>query len=216
VNHHREGTALTIRFLLILLERENKMRAVPLLFSAVLTVGASTSAFAAASLSDAAGRYTLSADRSSLAFSIHSVAGAGISGKFGRFTGLIDIDPSDVGGSSVTITIMPASVKTGQERIDSFLKSNAVFDVADNPAIRFRSTAVRRTGEKTATITGLLTARGHTGPATFNAELSSLSGNAISFHVSGRVFRSPYGMDVGTPIYSNVVNFEMELVGKRR
>jgi polyisoprenoid-binding protein YceI len=192
------------------------MRAATLLFSAAMTVGVSAPAFAAISLSDAAGRYTLSPDRSSLAFSIGGVGGAGISGKFGRFTGLIDIDPSDVGGSSVTITIMPASVKTGQERIDSFLKSNAVFDVADNPAIRFRSTAVRRTGEKTATITGLLTARGHTGPATFYARLSSLSGNSISFHVSGKVFRSPYGMDVGTPIYSNVVNFDMQLVGRRK
>jgi len=192
------------------------MRAAMLLFSAVLMVGMPVPVFAAASLSDAAGRYTLSPAGSSLTFSIRSVTGAGINGKFDRFTGLIDIDQRDVDRSSVTITIMPASVETGQERIDSFLKSDAVFDIADNPAIRFRSTTVRRTGERTATITGLLTARGHTGPATFNVELSSLSGNTISFHVSGKVFRSPYGMDVGTPIYSNVVNFDMQLVGRRK
>jgi polyisoprenoid-binding protein YceI len=192
------------------------MRGAILLLSMGLIFGTPASAWAAANLSDAAGRYTLSPDRSSLAFSIRSVAGAGINARFRQFTGLIDIDPRDVGRSSVAITIRPASVETGQERIDAFLKSDAVFDVADNPTIRFRSTAVRRTGEKTATITGLLTARGHTGPATFHAELVSLSGRAISFHVSGNVFRSPYGMDVGTPIYSNVVNFDMELVGRRR
>jgi hypothetical protein len=30
------------------------------------------------------------------------------------------------------------------------------------------------------------------------------------------VLRAPYGMDVGTPIYSNVVQFDMELKGKRQ
>jgi hypothetical protein len=29
------------------------------------------------------------------------------------------------------------------------------------------------------------------------------------------VLRSPYGMDVGTPIYSNVVQFDMRLKAKR-
>jgi polyisoprenoid-binding protein YceI len=29
------------------------------------------------------------------------------------------------------------------------------------------------------------------------------------------VLRSPYGMDVGTPIYSNVVRFDMELKARR-
>ncbi len=192
------------------------MRVATLFFSMGLILGASVSVSAAANLSDATGRYAISPDNSSLAFSIRSVAGAGISAMFRQFTGLIDIDPRDVGRSSVMITIRPASVATGQERIDTFLKSDAVFDVADNPAIRFRSTSVRRTGEKTATITGLLTARGHTGPATFHAELSGLSANSISFRVIGKILRSPYGMDVGTPIYSNVVTFDMRLTGRRR
>lgn len=192
------------------------MRTAALLSFVALTIAAPAPALAATNLSNVAGHYALSARTSSLGFSISSVAGAGISGKFRQFNGWIEIDPKNINRSSVTITIMPASVVTGQQRVDSFLKSDAVFDVADNPTIYFRSTAVRRTGEKTASITGLLTAHGHTGPAVFNAELSSLSGNAVSFHVSGKVFRSPYGMDVGTPIYSNVVNFDMELVGKRR
>ncbi|RWB26073.1 MAG: polyisoprenoid-binding protein, partial [Mesorhizobium sp.] len=37
----------------------------------------------------------------------------------------------------------------------------------------------------------------------------------IRFHVTGQVLRSRYGMDVGTPIYSNVVDFDMTLTGRR-
>ena len=83
-------------------------------------------------------------------------------------------------------------------------------------AISFRSSGIRRTGDRSATITGMLTARGHTSPATFEAELEDMGKGWISFHVTGHVLRSPYGMDVGTPIYSNVVQFDMELKGKRQ
>jgi polyisoprenoid-binding protein YceI len=184
------------------------------LIAALLAVVFNAAAGAAA-LSDAAGRYAISPAGSSLAFSIVSVGGPGIHGRFARFGGDIDIDRRDIGRSSVAITIVPESVETGQSRVDDFLKSNAVFDVANEHAITFRSTSVRRTGERTATVRGSLTARGHTGPATFQAELADIGAGWISFHVQGKVLRSPYGMDVGTPIYSNVVQFDMHLKAKR-
>jgi polyisoprenoid-binding protein YceI len=169
---------------------------------------------AVADLKDAAGHYAITPAGSSLAFAVDSVAGKGISGKFTQYSGSIVID-GDIGRSSVRITIVPASVETGQDRVDAFLKSNAVFDVASEDAISFRSSSIRRTGESTAIIAGMLTARGRSKPATFQAELEGMSKSAISFHVTGKVLRSPYDMDVGTPIYSNVVQFDMRLKAKR-
>lgn len=176
-----------------------------------------SSAFAgSAALSDAAGHYAISAAGSDLAFSIGSVGGTGIHGRFTRFSGEIDINPANIARSRVAITIVPASVETGQSRVDAFLKSDAVFDVATQHAITFRSASVRRTGDRTATVEGALTARGHTRPATFEAELAGMGAGWISFHVRGKVFRSPYGMDVGTPIYSNVVQFDMRLKARQK
>jgi len=166
-------------------------------------------------LDDAAGRYAITPSGSSLAFAIDSVAGKGISGKFARYDGSIVIDRGDLAHSSVRITIVPASVETGQDRVDAFLRSNAVFDVANERAINFRSSSIQRTGERSAMIVGTLTARGHSKPATFQAELDDVGKGWISFHVTGKVLRSPYGMDVGTPIYSNVVQFDMRLKAKR-
>ena len=34
--------------------------------------------------------------------------------------------------------------------------------------------------------------------------------------ITGKVLRSRYGMDVGTPIYSNVVDFDMDFSAARR
>jgi polyisoprenoid-binding protein YceI len=47
-------------------------------------------------------------------------------------------------------------------------------------------------------------------------KLTSWTGRAIGFNVSGNIYRSRYAMDVGTPIYSNVVRFDMTIEGQRR
>jgi polyisoprenoid-binding protein YceI len=172
-------------------------------------------AFAAVSLRDAAGSYTVTPASSSVRFSIGKLGGGGLNGAFARFKGNIRIDNSDVGRSQVNFTIFPESVGTGQGRIDDFLRSDAVFDAANAPEIQFRSTSVTRSGATTALVTGQLTARGKTFPEKFVAELNGLKAGTIEFRVTGKVLRSRYGMDVGTPIYSNVVDFDMTLKGRR-
>ncbi|KQZ82768.1 polyprenyl-pyrophosphate binding protein [Mesorhizobium sp. Root157] len=172
-------------------------------------------ASAAVSLSTAAGRYAISQNGSSIRFSIANVGGGSLNGAFAHFTGTIRIDNRDVTRSAVSITIFPESVATGESRIDAFLRSDAVFDTANERSLEFRSTSVQRTSGTTALIAGRLTARGKTFPEKFTAELSGLKSGRIEFHVTGRVLRSRYGMDVGTPIYSNVVVFDMTLTGRR-
>lgn len=170
---------------------------------------------AAVSLSEVAGRYVINQNGSSIHFSIANAGGGSLKGDFSRFSGTIRLDNNDVGRSAVAITIFPESVATGESRVDDFLRSDAVFDVANEKEIMFRSTGVQRTGDDTALITGRLTARGKTFPEKFSVELAGLKSGNLQFHVTGKVLRSRYGMDVGTPIYSNVVVFDMMLTGRR-
>lgn len=172
-------------------------------------------AAAAVSLGDAAGRYVVSTGGSTIGFAIPKVGGGALSGTFGRFKGDIQINGQNIAGSRVDITIFPDSVRTGESRTDAFLKSDAVFDTAREKQIEFHSTTVKRTGDNTAVVSGPLKARGRTGNETFNVELRNLSNGTISFRVTGKVLRSRYGMDVGTPIYSNTVDFDMTLAAKR-
>jgi len=194
-------------------EDEMLVRAIGLAFLLAI-FGISTPA-AAASLAEAAGAYVVGTGGSTIRFAIAKIGGGALTGSFGRFKGDIEIDGSDVAGSHVNFTIFPDSVRSGEARTEAFLKSDAVFDTAHEREIRFRSATVRRTGDATAVVSGPLTARGRTSTETFNVELKSLGKGGISFRVTGKVLRSRYGMDVGTPIYSNVVDFDMVLAARR-
>lgn len=100
-------------------------------------------------------------------------------------------------------------------RVEDFLRSSAVFDSAEYPAITFRSIRVMPTGADTARIDGILSARGTSHEESFKATLVRHVGRDVVFHVVGDVFRSRYGMDIGTPIYSNVAHFDMVVQGHR-
>ena len=173
-------------------------------------------AVAAPRLDEAAGRYSIAPRGSAIAFTVDRLGGGGIKGSFARFAGEIDIDGRDIRRSHVDFVIFPESVATGTERVDSFLRSDAIFDATHAKKISFRSTKIVRVGDTIAKVSGVLTARGKSRTETFTVELTKFNRSAINFHVRGKVLRSPYGMDSGTPIYSNVVNFDMNLTGRRR
>ncbi|MGN8019442.1 YceI family protein [Phyllobacterium sp. 22229] len=182
--------------------------AIPLLFAiAPALANADT-------LADVAGRYRIDAS-SRIGFVVEQIGGGGISGDFKKFSGVFALNNGDISRSSIEFTLFPESVNTGQSRIENFLRSDAVFDAQNFPTVTFKSTHITQTSANTATIDGILTARGKSSPASFQASLATHDRNAIVFHVEGKVMRSRYGMDVGTPIYSNVVQFNMTIHGQR-
>ncbi len=165
-------------------------------------------------LSDVAGRYEIE-HSSNISFSVSQITGGAITGSFEQFSGTFLLNPSDVSRSRVVFTLRPASVVSGQARVENFLRSSAVFDSTDYPAITFRSIRVVPISTETARIDGILSARGNSHEETFKATLVRHRGRDIVFRVVGDVFRSRYGMDVGTPIYSNVAHFDMVVRGHR-
>lgn len=165
-------------------------------------------------LADVAGRYKIDAS-SRIGFAVAQIGGGGISGDFKKFSGVFALNNNDISRSSIEFTLFPESVNTGQSRIENFLRSDAVFDAQNFPTVTFKSTHITQTSPNTATVDGILTARGKSSPASFQASLATHDRNAIVFHVEGKVMRSRYGMDVGTPIYSNVVQFNMTIHGQR-
>ena len=172
-------------------------------------------ALADALLSQASGRYRIDSAKSWIGFSVGQVGGGGIKGTFGEFAGKFEINGRDISRSKVEIRIVPASATTGNKRVEDFLRGRAVLDAERNPEVIFRSTKVTRTGPQSAVLEGLLTARGQEKPAVFNIELIKRSRRRIVFHVTGDIRRSAYDMQIGVPIYSNIVKFDMTLTGRR-
>lgn len=184
------------------------------LSAALVTIAATVEAKAPA-LTDAAGNYRI-ANSSRIHFSVGQTGGGGgIAGNFAKFSGAFQID-GNIERSSVEFTLYPDSVRASERRIEDFLRSSAVFDTANFQTVTFRSTSVRQTGPDSATVEGALTARGKTRKERFAVRLTDWDKRSISFTIRGSIRRAPYGMDVGTPIYSNVVEFDMNIKGVRR
>lgn len=165
-------------------------------------------------LSRLTGRYAIEST-SSVKFSVAQVGGGAITGMFEKFSGDFILHPDDIARSFAMFKLLPASVVTGEPRVEEFLRSSAVFDTAEFPEILFRSFRVEPSGQNTALISGILSARGKMHEETFRATLIEHDGRNVAFRVEGDILRSRYGMDVGTPIYSNVVHFDMVMRGRQ-
>jgi len=167
-------------------------------------------------LEQAAGRYAIVPENSEIAFLVPAVGGRGIQGRFTEFRGEFIIDRRDPARSQVAITIRPGSAATGQGRVDRFILGPSVFDAGRYPEAIFRSTAVAQTGPQTATVEGVLTAKGVSRPIRLTATLLSLRGREAAFEVAGEFPRSWFGMAAGVPLYRDAVRLSVIVTGRRR
>jgi polyisoprenoid-binding protein YceI len=92
-----------------------------------------------------------------------------VRGRFREFSGVIDVEevPEE---SSVDVTIVAASIDTGDEDRDRHLRMPDVLDVERFPEIRYRSTSVRAEDTDRWKVTGDLTLRDVTRPVTLDVE----------------------------------------------
>ena len=151
---------------------------------------------------------------------------AGVSLQHGEFTvseGVLTIDPEDVESAKLEVTIQAASVATGVEALDKHLKSSDFLNVEAHPEITFVSTAVKRTGDMTAEVTGDLTLHGVTKPATLEVTLihrgahpvaqfiDYYKGNWLGFRATTEIDHQAFGVgSFSTGPISIEINTEMK------
>ncbi len=165
-------------------------------------------------IADSAGRYKID-PASQLRFSVAQVGGGGIEGRFTRFSGIFSLDGQNIARSKVDFVLQADGIDVADPRIADFIRSDAVFNAAKYPEIIFRSTRIRKTGANTAHVEGNLTARGMTRIVGLEVEFQGREGRVIRFRAAGRMSRALFGMEVGTPIYSNMVVLDLDIAGKR-
>ena len=78
----------------------------------------------------------------------------------------------DIEKSSVDVIIDAPSFSSGFEALDKHLKSKDFLEVETYPTITFKSTSVKKTGEKTLDVTGDLTIHGVTKSVVLKAEMT--------------------------------------------
>lgn len=165
-----------------------------------------------------AATYEIDTSHTYLGFSINHL---GFSTTYGRFTdvsGTITFNEENPEASSVEVQIVPASLYTGHEERDKHVRGKDFLNVEEFPEMSFKSTAIERTGEKTAKITGDLTLHGVTTPVTLDATFTKMGDypmqegvKAIGFDATGTLKRSDFGIETFLPAIGDEVTITISL-----
>jgi len=148
------------------------------------------------------------------------------SAEFHAIDGGVTFTPDALTATRADVTVKVDSIDTGFEALDTHLKSGDFFDAETYPEIRFVSTGVEQTGERTAKLTGDLTLRGVTKPVTLDVTVVNYGahpvgafydfykGQWLGARAETVVKRSDWGIDAFIPIGSDeirvVISTEMK------
>jgi polyisoprenoid-binding protein YceI len=117
--------------------------------------------------------WTIDPNHSEVDFTVRHMSLTNVHGRFGKVTGTIQLDQSDLSKSSVQVTIDVSGVDTGVANRDNDLKGANFFNVAQYPTATFTSTSVSKSANGSAnglTVAGNLTLHGITKPVTLEVE----------------------------------------------
>ncbi len=169
-------------------------------------------------------RYVIAPDSARLSFRVHRLGLFDSVGRFDAVSGVLAARPSSSlspPGGELSVTIRTASIGADSKSLIGTLRGPDFFDVARYPEIRFVARGVMPVPGTTARVTGLLTMRGVTRPATFEIVFRrAAAGGAfgVRFSARGAIRRSDYGMTAYRPFVSDTVRLDLEavLVGRSR
>ena len=169
--------------------------------SMLIAVGALASSLSLGAF--AADTYTLDPMHTFPSFEADHFGGLSIwRGKFTKTTGTVTLDRAAKTGT-VDVSVDPASVQTGNPKLDEHLRAAEFFDVEKYPSVTYKGTQIRFDGDKPVEVVGTLTIRGITKPV--NLKIDSfkcmqhpvLKREVCGVEASTEFNRADYGMDFG-------------------
>jgi polyisoprenoid-binding protein YceI len=136
---------------------------------------------------------------SAITFSVRHMVVSKTRGRFGKFSGQLQLDPTQLEKGSVTVEIDPASIDTGDAQRDGHLRSGDFLEVEKFPKATFKSTKVIANGEGRLKIAGDLTLRGVTRPVTLDATYEGAGkdpwgGERVGFSATTTLTRGDFGV----------------------
>lgn len=163
--------------------------------------------------------YTLDKPHTQILFFIDHMGVSKSSGEFLDYSGKFTFDPENAkdADAKVDVTIKTDSLDLGDAKWDEHVKGKDMLNTAQFPEIKFASTKVDPTGDKTAKLTGDLTLLGVTKPVTLDVTWNACGVHAMSkapicgFSATGSLKRSEFGMGYGIPMVGDDVELRIEV-----
>lgn len=176
--------------------------------ASVVAIGAAVVGFAPAPAApaekvSAASTFEVDTVHSAVVFKIQHAGVSNFYGTFAKTTGTVNWDSDKPEGSSITIAIDAESISSGNAKRDQHLRNPDFFNAKEFPQITFKSTGMKKTGEKTFELSGDLTMLGKTKPVTATLvwtgekDAGAQFGYRLGFDATFTIKRSDFGMTYG-------------------
>lgn len=160
--------------------------------------------------------WTIDPNHANAQFFVKHLGISTVQGEFTKVTGTVTIDNSDITKSTVDVTIPTDTVYTRVTMRDNDLKSEHFLDVAQYPSITFKSTKITANGDGTYDVTGDLTIRGVTKPATLKVtELSkpiqAMGGSREGASATLDINRQDFGVAADPGMVGNEIHILIDI-----
>lgn len=144
----------------------------------------------------ATNNWVLDPTHSELQFKVKHLMITNVTGSFQALEGSVSAD-EHFSDAKVNFKAQVNSVNTGNEQRDGHLKGADFFDAEKHPAISFESTHYNA---KEGKISGNLTIKGVTKPASFDVEFNGTNkdpwgNNKAGFSLNGKINRKDWGLE---------------------
>jgi len=160
-----------------------------------------------------AATYTIDPRHSTVLFKVDELAGY-VSGLFGQFQGKVELNADNTQITALAGEVDVASVYTRNVQRDVDLLAAELLDAKKYPTAKFVSKKIE--GDK---ITGDLTIKGKTKPASFQYSLLPITGNQARLSLHGAINRKDFGitynriLEKGQMLLDDEVDLTLDLVG---
>ncbi|MFL5767777.1 MAG: YceI family protein [Actinomycetota bacterium] len=172
------------------------------------------------------GTYEIDTVHSSVAFVSRYAMLSKVRGRFGVFSGTLRID-EDPSRSWADVEIDASSIDTNVEMRDNHLRSGDFLDLENHPTMRYRSSGLEITGDRTFRLHGDLTIRGTTLPVDLDVEyegetVGMRGERRVGFTATGEIDREAFGMtwnqalETGGVLVGKKVRLELDVQAVRK
>ncbi|MFO1351581.1 MAG: YceI family protein [Gammaproteobacteria bacterium] len=158
-------------------------------------------------------------------FMVNHLGYSNMIGQFHKFDGQFTVDQGDWTKGKVELSIKTDSVDTDHDKRNEHLRSPDFFNAAEFPEMKFVSTKIEKTGEKTGKVTGDFTLLGVTKPVTLDFTLNQIAPHPLpqynkiltaGFSVRGKIKRSDFGMKYAVPAVADDIDLIIEMEGAKQ
>lgn len=160
---------------------------------------------------------------SRMGFTLNHQGIAEMQGEFKKVDVQVSASAADFSDAKIELTAEANSIYTGSEGRDGHLQTADFLDAAKYPQITFKSSSMKKVGEKDYVIIGLLTLHGVSKPielkAHHNATIQTKQGvDVAGFKITGAFNRKDFGVGADFPdaVASDVIQLNSDIEISRK